>query len=122
MFCLSIHIGQVVWQMMYKSEDSVHAADSILASAHNSSFSVPGPITIISDDFGQIAHVSLAALHGWLVEDLDLSKLAHVEKGLHNARTQNDYVKRVMADPSAQPRQQMGPGVLSPMGNGILRQ
>jgi hypothetical protein len=121
MHCLTINFGPsgMFWTFLYRDEKAGQAMHDRLINALG--FGADNFLHGISDDFGQSGSFRSSEIHGVLFEDLDQSKLAHVEKGLHNARTQNDYVKRVQSDPSARPMSQ-GPGVLAPMGgNGLFR-
>ena len=65
-------------------------------------------------------HASCVA--GMMFEDLDKSMLAHVERGLHNARTQAKAQQQAMSDPvlkTAAMTAQRGPAIYDPQGNGI---
>ena len=42
----------------------------------------------MEDDFGQFVGVKGTEMRGIMLEDMELSKLAHIEQGLHRARTQ----------------------------------
>ena len=66
------------------------------------------------DDFEQRVSLSRAANYGVMLENFDKAKLAAVEFGMHNARTQAAFQTRAQADPSL--RTQRGPAVLTPMG------
>jgi hypothetical protein len=118
MHCLTICFGPAatIWTFLFQTEAKARDAHTLIIDHPTAAFHG------IIDDFGQIGTISGASICGIMLEDLDRSKLAHVEKGLHNARTQADYSKRVMADPSARPPGVQGPGILQPMGNGGFRQ
>jgi hypothetical protein len=126
MHCLTIHIGQLVWTMLYRDRANAEAAELLISNtfARNAGEQTPehGIQITIDDDFGQEAHVMSKSLHGWMLEDLDLSKLAHIEKGIHNAHTQADYAKRAQSDPALRVSSHQGPAIFSPSGNGVFRQ
>lgn len=75
----------------------------------------------LEDDFGQTVVVRRSLVAGAMFEDMNKSMLAHIERGLHNARTQakaeqmgrNDPVLKTAAMAGGQ-----GPAIYSPMGNG----
>jgi hypothetical protein len=122
MHCLTIHVGELVWSMLYKDEKRAMLAEALLTNNHRPlNIAEPGSQIVITDDFGQEAHVLPKSLHGWMLEDLDLSKLAHIEKGIHNAHTQADYNKRAQSDPALRAGAQ-GPAIFSPGSNGLFRQ
>jgi hypothetical protein len=71
----------------------------------------------ITDDFGQQASFRGEQIYGFLLEDLNASKLAHIERALHNARMQAEGQKMAQADP-ALVHASRGPNIISPMGMG----
>ena len=75
----------------------------------------------IDDDFGQHAAIRLKSLHGFLLENMEESKLAHIERGLHNARTQARANQAAQSDPVLKSAMAgmspVNPAMLSPMGN-----
>ena len=120
MWCVTVAVGNIPWALMFKTEDSAAAASQKLSVCFEQSDSA---LTILADDFGQTLCVGPAALHGWMLEDMDKSKLAHIERALHHARMQQEGQKLAAAD--AQLRQgQHGPSIIAPMGmpNGFQRQ
>lgn len=73
----------------------------------------------LMDDFGQRADVDVASIHGFMLEDMEQSKLAHIERGLHQARTQARAQQQAQADPALRAAAAMqSPAMLTPMGNG----
>ena len=80
MFCLNVALGNVSWRLLFKDVDTAKVAFTIL-DARN------GPDIKIEDDFGQtlVAHVD--SMHGLMLEDMEATKLAHVEMALHQERT-----------------------------------
>lgn len=77
-----------------------------------------------TDDFGQEIRIAKASIHGVMLEDMDQSKLAHVEQGLHRARTQAKAQQMAAADPVLRTAAMaQGPAMLQPgfQGNGAFR-
>lgn len=115
MFSLTIVFGPgpTAWQLLFKNGDAAEIAKASL-------YTKDGINDIsIYDDFGHIASVSKNSLHGVMLEDMELSKMAHVELALHQARTQSKAQTMAQADPALRMSQGMnGPAMLSPMGRG----
>lgn len=113
MISITVIVGNTSFPLLYRTEEAAKAAVETIYDG--AGFSV-------SDDFGQTFHGTLANIRGLLVEDLDKSRLARIEMGLHNARTQIAMNKQAETDPMLrQARMQQGPSVISPMGNGGFR-
>lgn len=117
MFCISIALKdtQIVWTLLYKEQEKATAQWDHYVGCDSSM-----PVGL-NDDFGQALLVKPADVAGAMLEDLDQSMLAHVEKGLHNARTQAKAETIAMNDPvlkTAAMAKQRGPGIFAPMGNG----
>ena len=119
MFSLTVSFGPgpaTMWTLMFRTEDSAIAASAIM---HDKSDRIN-----INDDFGQSLNVERNTVHGWMSEDMNLSKLAHVERALHQARMQaegqmaaeSDHVLRAA-------RARQGSAILTPgiPGNGMMR-
>ncbi len=116
MFSLTIVFGPspTPFTLLFNSEENARKAlnASTLIETH----------LILTDDFGQHAEVSRASIHGTMLEDMDKSKLAHIEQGLHRARTQANAQSRAQSDPVLKAAAMMsGAPMLSPMGNGAFR-
>lgn len=76
---------------------------------------------IAADDFGQALTLEFKNIHGMMLEDMDLSQLAAVERGLHQARTQAKAETKAMTDEvikNAIRAKQQGPAVYQPGMNG----
>lgn len=121
MHSLSIVFGPTGtnWRLLFRSEDRLKSALQPL-SIMNFDDRVA-----INDDFGQIAVINAKEIHGWMIEDLDQTKLAAIEMSVHNGRAQADAEQAMRADPkimsSVRSRSQGGPPILAPMGNGFTR-
>jgi len=111
MFSLTLALGNVSWRLLYKEEEKAQQAFAL--TRHRD-----GSITFLEDDFGQKIHYPLASFTGSLLEDLEKTKMAHVELGLHQARVQAAAQKAAQADPGLRANAMMnGPSVLSPMNS-----
>jgi hypothetical protein len=119
MWCVTVAVENIPWALMFKTEEKARAAQTHLKESF-----INGDMTIsIVDDYGQEITTAGNAISGWNFEDMDKSKLAHIERALHHARMQQEGQKLAQAD--AVLRQgQHGPSIISPMGipNGFPRQ
>ncbi len=116
MFSLSIAFGNVNWRLLFNTEEKANAAYAALHAPPNKTvdFNAADRIELI-DDFDQRISLSRSAGYGIMLENFDKAKLAAIEFGMHNARTQAGFQARAQADHSLRQR---GPAVLAPMGNG----
>lgn len=144
MFSLTICFGPsaAMWVLMFKTEEGARAAEQALypkplvfsedaaspdelkeAKAYpavmtQSEMSKLRGSVNVTDDFGQSAHIDLEQLHGVMLEDMEQSKLAHIERALHQGRTQAKAQEMAADDAvlkAARFRQGSTP-VLTPMG------
>ena len=111
MFCLNVALGNTSWRLLFRDEEKAQEAFSIFVKRYAPQFTVV-------DDFGQTLVAQAESVHGAMLEDMDKTKMAHVEMALHQARTQNLATKMAQTDPSLK-TPAMGPSVLNPMGNGF---
>jgi hypothetical protein len=114
MFSLTIVFGPgpMVWTLMFKTEDKARLNVSTLNQ------SPLGQVTRFVDDFGQECDIITDELKGWMLEDMEQSKHAHIERALHQARTKITADKLAEADPvirEAARRQQGGMPMIQPM-------
>lgn len=116
MFSLTIALdGPVLWSLMFKTKE---AADKIW-----NQLNVPSvlPVVELTDDFGHRAIVAFSRFAGAILEDMSLTRVAHIERALHEARTRAKMQQDAQADPvlrTAAMTQGQGPAILNPMGNG----
>lgn len=92
MFSITVALAntQIVWTFMYKTKES---ADAAWTGGHD-------PVTtdwLISDDFGQRATIPRKSPA--LLEDLDQSKMAHIERSLHVERVKVAAQRAAQSDP-----------------------
>ena len=116
MFSLTIVFGPspVPWVLLFKTSE---AANTAVACAKDAT--ATDEAVIISDDYGQHVQIRGKAIHGYMLEDMELSKLAHIEQGLHRARTQAKAQTMASADPVLKAAAMMGGApMLSPGFNG----
>lgn len=108
MFSLSISLGPtpIVWRLLFKTKE---AAESAWATTLNPGFT-------IHDDFGQRVHCTHMA-YAVNMEDLDETRLAHIEHTLHEMRTRASIQTRMQGDPVLRTSNmgQNSPAMLSPM-------
>jgi|SRR5215469_7165021 len=128
MFCMTIVFGQATaWSLLFKTEEALIAAQKIYTDVGAFNMQgVPNGDVDITDDYGQRAIVRRSDIHGVMFEDMSQSKLAQIERGLHQMRTQIDANNQAKADPvlmAAMRMNQPGPGVITPFSaNGAFRQ
>jgi hypothetical protein len=116
MFSLSVALdGPVIWALMFKTKEAAEKAWNSIAMLNAD----PGNVVVISDDFGQRVLLTLAKFIGAVLEDLSLTRLAHIERYLHEARTRAKAQQDAHADPVLRTAAMaQGPSMISPMGNG----
>lgn len=120
MHSLTICFGPTgtVWTLLFKEEEKARTAYVALDKPTNTANFFEN--VFLNDDYGQELQIRLGEIKGVLLEDMDLSQLAQVERGLHQARSQAKAQTRAMQDPVIKESlraQQQGPAVMSPMGN-----
>lgn len=116
---LTVAVGTTAWSLLFKTKEAALAArDSIAAHPVEppAAFGYgTGGCILITDDFGQEASIWPSRVHGMLLEDMDASKFAHVERGLHSARTQKQFEQRATNDPVLKSvLQAQGPSMITP--------
>jgi hypothetical protein len=114
MFSLSVALdGPVIWALMFKTKESAEKAWSAASEL------APQIAVTISDDFGQKVLLTGDKFIGAVLEDLSLTRLAHIERYLHEARTRAKAQQDAHADPVLRTAAMaQGPSMISPMGNG----
>lgn len=110
MFSLTIVFGPgpMVWTLMFKTEDKLRL--ELANWAMNK--------TPIIDDFGQECLVDADKIAGYMIEDMEQSRLAHIERALHQARTQAKGAEIADSDPvlkQARHRAQGGMPMIQPV-------
>ena len=113
MHSLTICFGPAatIWTLLFKDEESAKKAYL--------NTSEPAGVFACTDDFGQTVLLDTKEIKGALLEDMDISVNALVERGLHQARAQAKAQVRAMADEtikSATRAQNQGPAVYTPGG------
>lgn len=104
MHMLSIHFGpnQVIWGLLFKDKEKAEAETAkirmvLIGSPGVSTFS-PLQCVQVEDDFGQSASISIASIHGILLEDCDLTQESTIQKALHQERTRVKAQTRARGD------------------------
>ena len=123
MFCLNIAVGSTVWALLFNSHEAADNAAQTLKTPDSPHTFSPNLTCVVTDDFGQMFTAPYTAIHGCLLEDLDKTKLAYIERALHQQLTQLEAQKRWEQHP-AHRAMARGPGVIAPgfgpMGNGAF--
>jgi len=116
MYLLTIVFGPspTPWSLLFENPE---LADKAFADLETATQTEKIFISII-DDYGQHASIDVASIHGFMLEDMEKSKLAHIERGLHQARTQAKAQQAATQDPVLKSAAMMrGPAMIDPMGN-----
>lgn len=106
MFSLTVCFGPqaTAWAFMFKTEESLNKALDQFEKDR-----------AVMDDFGQRA--CFDKIHGHIVEDMNLSKLAHQERAIHMERMKAAVTQQVQTDPALRAvRAGNGPAIVSPFG------
>lgn len=117
MFSLSITFGPAgsaptTLVMLWKDGDKARAARDEMTMLD------VGPVATIADDFGQeLSLVTTSLISIWL-ENMEMSAVASIERGLHQMRTQIKGTQAAQADPIAKVAMMTG-GAGGP-GNALL--
>lgn len=114
MFSLTIVFGPgpSVWTLLFKTQERAIEAQTALFDAKRD-----GNDFDVGDDFGQTCHLKSSETHGWMLEDMEQSKLAHIERALHQARVHAKGTELAQNDPvlrQAARQAQGGMPILSP--------
>lgn len=104
MFSLSIAIGNTVWAFRFKTAANAKLIFEALTK---------GGDAIFEDDYGQRLSVKSANISGFMLEDMSLSREAHIAQMLHNAKIQAEAQHRAQIDPTMRP-QNRGPAIVAP--------
>lgn len=118
MHSLTIVVGPTAWVLLYKDEQKAMDARNTLDTYARGEVHGAGHVRI-EDDFGQAATLIPGSVHGYMLEDMERSKLARVEMAMHQQRTQLLAQKTAQNDPGLRAMSMMnGPAILQPMGPG----
>ena len=111
MFCISLKFNNEpsMWTLLYNDEAKAKTEWVVYCDA-----TMDTPVHL-SDDFGQAVVVNRSSISGAMFEDMDKSKLAHIERALHHARMQQEGQKLAAADAQLRAGQH-GPSIIAPMG------
>ena len=123
MFSLTISFGPgpTMWTLMWRDKDRAYVAYQVYAH-HNTAMPTDMGILDLTDDFGQQCRLQRNVIHGVMLEDMELSKLAVIERALHQARTQAKAAEAAESDQVLRvARTRSGPAVLMPGMNGMPR-
>ncbi len=125
MFSLTIVFGPspMVWTLMFKTEETAREAYQFLNAETGPTKVGPHDKTGMSmvklvDDFGQETALKRTEISGSMLENLEQSRLAHIERALHQARTQAKGAEIADNDPvlkQARHRAQGGMPMIQPV-------
>ena len=124
MFCMTIVFGAspVPWTLLFRTQETFN--DAVVAFKNPATFETQS--FDLTDDFGQHISVKRDAIQGVMFEDMTKSRMAHIERGMHQMRVQVEANNLAKADPTlmaAMRTMQQPPGVITPFGpNGAFRQ
>ena len=107
MFSLTVAFAGGQWALMFNDRETADKAfDNAIAGAS------------VVDDFGQVVQMNKDKMIGILLEDLDQSKMAAIERALHMARVQAKGNEMANADSTLRAARyaQGGPAMINPMG------
>lgn len=116
MHSLTIVFGPAAtaWTLLFKEEEKA----AVIYNAYtNARVTGDAGAIIGSDDFGQTITMHSDDIHGMMFEDMDLSQIAMIERGLHQARSQAKAQMKAADDPVIREgirKQQQGPAVYQP--------
>jgi len=126
MFSMTIVFGAspMPWALLFRTQESFDNARTVYNTPSLTDFH--GKILELTDDYGQHIVVERSSIHGVMFEDMTKSKMAHIERGIHQMKTQVEANNLAKTDPTllAAMRSQMNPpGVITPFAaNGAFRQ
>ena len=119
MFSLNISLGNLSWRLLYKNKETAEAAIEDYGRAQHNYGAGITHHWIHSDDFGQTINLDLRCNPSSMLEDLDKTKLAHIELMLHAERTKVLFTKMAQSDPGLRASNMMTTPILNPVGNGV---
>jgi hypothetical protein len=121
MFSLTICFGpaNTPWILLFKEEEKAKTVYNDYVSSKIEG-ALDGAL-IAADDFGQAIAMPISKINGMMLDDMDQSQLAYIERGLHNARAQAKAQQRAGADPTLRAAaMSQGPAALTPFANGRM--
>lgn len=98
----------LAWQFVFKTEESAQKVwtEQVMKAGRVS----------ITDDFGQTGVFDTNNISGRMIENLDLSKQAHVARSLHQQKMQAEFQKAAESDPTIRSAIRASPAVIQPFG------
>lgn len=126
MFSLSVAFGSgsgiIVWGFMFKTKEKADEAIAKLKAVDSYAMGATGnPNTTISieDDYGQSGTIGRNHIQGFMLEDMAQTKLAQVERHLHDAKMRMAATSAINSDPGLKfAATQAGPAMLGTGPNG----
>jgi hypothetical protein len=95
MFSLAVNFGPtgVAWSFLFTKQETLDQAIKGITEAQGSS-----SITV-SDDFGSSAVITMP-VHGYLIENMELTKGAIVYRNMHHKRIEAEFASQFQNDPA----------------------
>jgi hypothetical protein len=90
---LTVVFGPASWQFMFRSKEKAEQ----YAHFRNDH---PTQDLIIDDDFGQHAEIRASSIHGIQIENLEESRLVHVERVVHDIKIRSAAQQRAQREPA----------------------
>ena len=91
MYAVTVAFNNLSWRFLFRSKDA--------AEKFRQFSDYPTQDLIIDDDFGQHAEIRAGAIAGIQIEDMEQSRLVHVEQMLWQHRIQRTAQDRVKREP-----------------------
>ena len=113
MYSLTICFGPAGTTWVFLFKDRTAATSATIPVVNDALF--------VKDDFGQEAKFEESDVHGWVIEDLDQTESARIQRSLAEERIKVKLMDAAKSDPviGAALRRQQGAPVLTPMGGGF---
>jgi hypothetical protein len=116
MYSLSIHFGPnaMVWALLFKSEEKAGAVYNAYVEFNLKI--AEETLLIGADDFGQSFAIPFKEISGILLEDLEVTEEARIQRSLAEAHVKVKLDQRAKTDPIIrQAMNNQGPSVLTPV-------
>jgi hypothetical protein len=119
MHLLTIVFGPAptLWALLFEKPELADKAllDLVTVKKENSG------VIDLADEYGQRAVLEVPEIHGFMLEDMNRSQVANVERQMHHERFIAKVKQQASADPAIRAAHAgQGPAILQPMGNGRL--
>ncbi len=108
MYNITVIVGTIPWSLMFKTKESAEVANDILSHREHE-------YVVVEDDFGHKLDARTLSISGFIFEDMEQTKMAHVERALHQTRLQHLAQRAAESDPMLRAGMMRGgPAILQP--------